>query len=83
MALMQRDTYEFQRLRLLRIVSEVAPGKIVEFDEATTLIKFRVRDNSLGVNLTEPSGEWFPDELGDKSDNWLRNFIKQLSNGKL
>ena len=83
MAVMQKDTYEFQRARVIRIISEVAPGKRVEFDEATALIKFRVRDNFLGVNLTEPSGEWFPEELADKSDDWLRNFIKQLSNGKL
>jgi hypothetical protein len=79
----EKDSYAFQRARVARIVSEIAPGKTVEFDEATTLIKFRVRDYLLGVNLTEPSGEWFPEELGDKSDDWLRNFVKHLSNGKL
>jgi hypothetical protein len=79
----EKDTYQFQRARVERIAGELAPGKTVEFDEASTLIKFRVRDHFLGVNLTEPSGEWFPDELADKSDDWLRNFIKNLSNGKL
>lgn len=78
-----KDTYEFQRARIVRIAAELAPGKTVEFDESSTLIKFRIRDNSVGVNLTEVSGEWFPDELADKSDDWLLRFIKQISNGKL
>jgi hypothetical protein len=83
MIVAEKDTYHFQRARVMRIAEESAPGKTVEFDESATLIKFRIRDNTLGVNLTEPSGEWFPDELADKSDDWLRKFIKQLSNGKL
>ena len=83
MPLPERDSYQFQRARIEGIVAELAPGKTVEFDEALTFIKFRVRDNTLGVNLTEPSGEWLPSELADKSDDWLRDYIKQLSNGKL
>ena len=83
MLVAEKDTYEFQRERVIRIAGELAPGKSVEFDEASTLIKFRIRDNFIGVNLTEVSGEWFPDELADKSDDWLRDFIKRLSNGKL
>ena len=83
MIVAEKDAYQFQRARIERIAGELAPEKTVEFDEASTFIKFRIRDNFLGVNLTEPSGEWFPDELADKSDAWLRNFIKHLSNGKL
>lgn len=83
MIVAEKDTYQFQRARIIRIADELAPGKTVEFDEASTFIKFRIRDNFLGVNLTELSGEWFPDVLGDKSDEWLRKFIKHLSNGKL
>jgi hypothetical protein len=83
MIVAEKDTYQFQRNRVERIAGELAPGKAVEFDETSTLIKFRIRDNSLGINLTEASGEWFPDELADKSDDWLRDFIKHLSNGKL
>ena len=78
-----RDTYNFQRERITRICDELAPGKKVEFDETTSFIKFRIRDEDLGINLTEPSGEWQPSVLGDKSDDWVRQFIKQLSNGKL
>jgi hypothetical protein len=83
MPVTEKDTYSFQRARIERVAGELAPGKTVEFDEASTFIKFRIRDNFVGVNLTEPSGEWFSDELADKSDDWLRNFIKRLSNGKL
>ncbi len=79
----ERDTYQFQRARVERIATELSPGKSVEFDESSTLIKFRIRDKVLGINLTERSGEWFPNELADKSDEWLRGFIKHLSNGKI
>jgi hypothetical protein len=83
MPLLEKDSYHFQRARVERIAGELAPGKSVEFDEASTFIKFRIRDNFLGVNLTERSGEWLPSELADKSDEWLRAFIKHLSNGKI
>ncbi len=81
---LERDTYEFQRARVTRICNELAPGRKVEFDESSPpLIKFRIRDEVLGINLTEPSGEWFPGVLGDKSDSWLRQFVNHLSNGKI
>jgi hypothetical protein len=83
MPIPEKDTYKFQRARIERISQEMAPGKTVEFDEAVTVIKFRIRDTAAGINLTEPSGVWFPDELADKSDDWLRKFIKQLGNGKI
>jgi len=78
-----QDMYSSQRVRIERIVGELAPGKRVEFDESSTLIKFRVRDDATRLNLTEASGDWFPDELAEKSDAWLRDFVLQLSNGKL
>jgi hypothetical protein len=83
MQVQEKDTYDFQRARIERISQALAPGKTVEFDEASTFIKFRIRDTVVGVNMTEPSGEWFPDILADKSDDWLRKFIKGLSNGKI
>jgi hypothetical protein len=82
-AVLEKDGYWFQRERINRICNELAPGKLVEFDEASTFIKFRVRDSFLRVDLTEPSGEWVPSVLADYSDDQLRNFIKQLSNGKI
>ena len=83
MAVLEKDTYKFQCARIERISQEMAPGMTVEFDETVTVIKFRIRDRTAGVNLTEPSGDWFPDELADKSDAWVRKFIKQLGNGKI
>ncbi|HLJ26502.1 MAG TPA: hypothetical protein VKY85_07315 [Candidatus Angelobacter sp.] len=77
------DTHEFQKERIIRIVDEMAPGKVVEFDDASTFIRFRVRDPFLNINLTEVSGEWIPSELADKSDDWLRRFINSLANGKI
>jgi len=79
----EKDTYVFQRARLTRICNELAPGKLVEFYEGSSWIKFRVRDDVLGVNLTEPSGDWTPSQLADKSDDWLRAFVKKLSSGKI
>jgi hypothetical protein len=78
-----KDGYWFQRERLTRICNELAPGKLVEFDETNTFIKFRVRDEALRVDLTEPSGEWIPSVLADMSDNRLRALVKHLSNGKI
>jgi hypothetical protein len=78
-----KDGYWFQRERITRICNELAPGKLVEFDETISLIKFRIRDNILGVDLTERSGEWVPSVLADHSDDWLRAFVMQLSNGKI
>ena len=77
------DTYDFQRDRITRICSELAPGRRVDFDKTTSWIKFKVRDDFLRISLTEPSGEWLPSQLADKSDDWLRSLVKQLSNGKI
>lgn len=79
----EKDTYAFQRSRVLRLLNELAPGKLVEFDEASSMIRFRVRDEILGVNLIETSGHWFPSEIADKSDEELRLMVKNLSNGRI
>ena len=75
------DTYEFQKARIIRIVDELAPGKVVEFDDASIFIRFRVRDPFLNIDLTDVSGEWLPCELDDKSDDWMRTFINGLAHG--
>ncbi len=81
--LIDKDHYRFQRARIERIAQDMAPGAKVEFDEASTWLKFRIRDEATGTNLTEPSGEWEPSVLADKSDDWLRSYIRSLSNGKI
>lgn len=78
-----KDDYYFQRARVERIANELAPRKSVEFDGTTTWIKFRVTDPVTATLLTEASGEWEPSVLADKSDEWLRDYIKHLSNGKI
>ena len=83
MLALEKDSCEYQRARVVRVVSEMSPRAAVEFDELSPFIKFRVRDNLFRMDLTEPSGEWLPFILADKSDDRLRSFIRHLSNGKL
>jgi hypothetical protein len=68
-----KDTYEFQKARIIQVVEELAPGKAVEFDNDSTFIRFRVRDPFLNI----------PSELADKPDDWMRAFIKNLAAGKI
>lgn len=76
----QEETYQYQRDRIVRIVSELEPGAVVEFDEASTMIRFRIRNPLLDINLTNASPHWLPSELADKSDDDLRQLIKNLTN---
>jgi hypothetical protein len=78
-----KDSYEFQRARIIRIGNELAPGKRVQFDETTSSLRFRIRDQLLGVTITESTGEWEPSELADKSDEWMRALLIHASNGKI
>jgi hypothetical protein len=80
---MAKDSYDYQRARIERIAGELVRDGVVKFDEDSTFIKFRVAHKALGTNLTESSGEWFPIELVDKSDDWVRQLIITLSNGKI
>lgn len=41
MQVLEKDSYRLQRARIERLADELALGKSVEFDEASTLIKFR------------------------------------------
>lgn len=79
----EEDTYPFQRARVLRVINELAPGKIVEFDESTSMIRFRVRDPFLNIDLTDAWPHWLPSELADKSDDELRLLVRNLSGGKI
>jgi len=83
MVTLEKDSYAYQRARVERIAGELAPEGAGEFDETSTMVKFRIRHKSLTVDLIEPFGEWFPSELADKSDDWLRQSIKNRSHGKI
>jgi hypothetical protein len=78
-----RGTFAFEKVRVMRICNELAPGKQVRFSDSRILINFYIRDEFSGVNLIEGSGDWVPGELGDKSDDDLRDLVKRLSNGKI
>jgi hypothetical protein len=81
--LIDKDHYSFQRARIDRIAHELFPGAKVEFDETKTWLKFRLRNEAARANLTEPSQEWEPSVLADKSDEWLREYIRRLSKRKI
>jgi len=77
-----QDTHEVQHDHIIKLVEELAPGMDVHF-KPSTMINFVVSHPTLKINLTEGSGDWIPSELANKSDDWLKAFIKQLSNGKI
>lgn len=79
----EKDDYTVQSVRIEKIVKELCPTCRVEYDtdRPPTWLRFRVvRD---GVILAVTSGDWHTGEIADKSDEWLRQFLKQISGGKL
>jgi hypothetical protein len=82
-AILEKDRYEFQKARIMCIGNELAPKKRVVFVGSRALLNFYIRDEVLGINITERSGEFVPGVLADMSDDTLRDFIKHLSNGKI
>ena len=78
-----RGTFAFEKARVARICNELAPGKQVRFSDSRILINFYIHDEFSGVNLTEGSGDWVPGELGDKSDDEIRDLVRRFSNGKI
>ncbi len=76
----EKDTYEFQRARVVRLASEL--GKQVEFDEAVAWIKFRAADQGTKFRATPHSGEIEPSVLADKPDSWVKALISQLARSK-
>ena len=80
----EKDNYQVQRARIDRIVKEICPTCVVEYDQdrVPTWIRFRIVDGS-GTVLAATSGDWHVSEIADKSDDWLRQFIKQSSAGRI
>jgi hypothetical protein len=78
-----RGTFAFEKARVTRLCNELAPGKQVRFSESRVLINFHIRDEFSEINLTEASGDWVPGELGDKSDDEIRDLVRRFSNGKI
>ncbi|HWO31237.1 MAG TPA: hypothetical protein VNO32_20780, partial [Candidatus Acidoferrum sp.] len=75
-----KDAWKFQTDRLVRLVGQRAPGKVITFDDTHQIyVRFRIIDSATGTELVGASGGWRPDELADLSDDKLWKFVQQLS----
>lgn len=72
-----KDSYEFQRNRVIRLAAEM--GMKIEFDEAVTDIKFRATPEETKFWASRHSGELMPSPLSDKPDSWLKTLIQELA----
>jgi hypothetical protein len=72
-----------QRNRVEKLVREITPHGLVEFDpQAPNLITFRIIDQNTGTVLAA-SGHFRVNELTGKSDEWVRQYIRQLGGGDI
>jgi phage gpG-like protein len=80
-----KDDCRVQRERIERIVRELCPGCKVEYDPERTpdWIKFRIVHETTGTILAVSSGDWHSSEIADKTDDWLRAFVKQIGGGRI
>jgi hypothetical protein len=80
----EKDDYRVQRARIERIVKELCSTCTVEYDPDRTpnWIRFRVV-NSNGTLMAVTSGDREASEIADKSDSWIREYLKHISGGKL
>jgi hypothetical protein len=54
----EKDTYEFQKARVVRIADEL--GKQVDFDDTVSWMKFRATDKGKKGRATPHSGDFLP-----------------------
>lgn len=72
-----------QRSRVEKLVREITPHSRVEFDPQTpNRIAFRIIDQNTGTVLAA-SGQFHVDELTRNSDEWVRQYIRQLGGGDI
>jgi hypothetical protein len=72
-----------QRNRVKTLAAEITPHGRVEFDSLTpNHITFRIVDQNTGTVLAE-SGQLHANELAEKSDEWIRQYIRQLGGGDI
>jgi len=77
------ETLRGQRERIEQLAREITPHGRVEFDaKKPNRISFRVIDNNTGTVLAA-SGEMHADQLADKPDEWVREYICHLSGGDI
>jgi len=72
-----------QRDRVEKLVGEITPHGRVEFDPQTpNRIMFRIVDQNTGAVLAA-SGQFHVDELTSKTDEWVRQYIRNLGGGDI
>ena len=72
-----------QRNRVEKLAAEITPHGRVEFDPHTpNHITFRIVDQNTGTVLAA-SGQLHANELAGKSDEWVRQYIRQLGGGDI
>lgn len=72
-----------QRNRVEKLVREITPHGRVEFDPQTpNRITFRIIDQNTGTVLAA-SGQFHVNELTRNSDEWVRQYIRQLGGGDI
>ena len=81
----EKDDYRTQRARIEKIAKELVPNGLVEFDpdKPQDWMKFRIVDRASGIVLLVSSGDWHATEIADKSDDWIIDWIKNLSAGRI
>jgi hypothetical protein len=77
------QNFSAQRNRIEKLVREITPHGRVEFDsQVSTRIAFRIIDQNTGTVLAA-SGQLHVDELTGKSDEWIRQYIRELGGGDI
>ena len=72
-----------QRNRVEKLVGEITPHGRVEFDPQTpNRIMFRIVDQNTGAVLAA-SGQFHVNELTSKTDEWVRQYIRNLGGGDI
>jgi hypothetical protein len=80
---MNDDKLRTQRNRIEKLVAEITPHGRVEFDLQTpSRIAFKIVDGNTDTVLAV-SGQLHVNELACKSDEWVRQYIRQLGGGDL
>jgi hypothetical protein len=72
-----------QRGRIEKLAAEITPHGRVEFDlQIPNRIAFKIVDGNTDTVLAV-SGQLHVKELAGKSDDWVRQYIRQLGGGDL
>jgi len=76
---------EVQKGRIVRIAKEMQIDSVVRFSPRAgrTWIRFIIENEATGTVLVPASGDYHSSEIADKSDDELRQFLSNLSAGRI